>query len=81
MLEFKVYVQQPPVRIPGSAHQMRTASGTCRTEWDWEAKLELLTQGVASTADEAWKLANKLIAHPVLEFPSVRYRKPKEGEL
>lgn len=81
MLKFRVYVQHPPVKVPGSARQVQTASGTCRTEWDWEAKLELIGTDIAVTADTAWAFAKRLTPHPILEFPEVRYRKPKEGEL
>ena len=81
MLEFRVYVQHPPVKVPGSARQVQMASGTCRTEWDWEAQLELVATGTAWTAEEAWTEAKKQFPHPVLEFPGLRYRKPLDGEL
>lgn len=81
MLKFNVYVQRPPEKIPGSSRQMRTASGAWRTEWDWEARLECVAEGEAWTAEEAWSMATQQWQHPVLEFPSIRYRKPLDGEL
>ena len=81
MLEFKVYRQCPPTKIPGSSHQVKTTSGTWRTEWNWEAQLELVATGTAWTAEEAWTEAKKQFPRPVLEFPGLRYRKPLDGEL
>lgn len=81
MLSFDVYVQHPPVKIPGSARQVRTASGTYRTEWDWDANLELVGRGEAESAEAAWEEAHKHWRHPVLHFPSIQYRKPLEGDL
>jgi len=78
MLHFKVYKQLPPKAVPGTLHQVRLESGKLVGVQDFEPNLKLIAQGEAWTAEEAWELAKQVCKHPVLEFPEVRYRQPKE---
>lgn len=78
MLCFNVYEQRPPKEIPGTLHQVRLESGKCISVSDFALNLELVAQGQAWTAEEAWMKAKEVCKHPVLEFPEVRYRQPKE---
>ena len=78
MLRFNVYEQLPPKAIPGTLHKVRLESGKCISVSDFAPNLELVAQGHAWTAEEAWKMAKETYKHPVLEFPEVRYRQPKE---
>lgn len=78
MLHFNVYEQRPPKAIPGTLHQVRLESGKCLSVSDFDADLKLVAQGAAWTAEEAWVKAKEVCKHPVLEFPEVRYRQPKE---
>lgn len=78
MLCFNVYEQLPPKAVPGTLHQVRLESGKCVSVPDFAPNLELVAQGQAWTAEEAWMKAKEVCKHPVLEFPEVRYRQPVE---
>lgn len=78
MLRFNVYEQLPPKAIPGTLHQVRLESGKLVSVSDFAPNLEPVAQGEAWTAEEAWAKAKEICKHPVLEFPEVRYRQPKE---
>ena len=78
MLAFNVYEQLPPEAVPGTLHQVKLESGKSISVSDFAPNLKLIAQGEAWTAEEAWMKAKELHKHPVLEFPEVRYRQPKE---
>ena len=78
MLRFNVYEQLPPEAIPGTLHQVKLESGKSISVSNFASNLKLIAQGEAWTAEEAWMKAKEVCKHPVLEFPEVRYRQPKE---